>query len=63
MTLAREPVLYEGALAKRGQPYDEDYLVIEAGEEVGIKVEITLVIDSHRLTVLARSHSYAFPDA
>jgi len=41
VTLAGNPVTYEGALAKRGQPNDDDYLVIEAGEEVGITLELS----------------------
>lgn len=47
VTLAGEPVTYEGALAKRGQPNDEDYLMIEAGEEVGIELELS---EAFRLT-------------
>jgi len=47
VTLAGKPVTYEGALAKRGQPNEEDYLVIEAGEEVGITLELS---EAFRLT-------------
>jgi len=51
VTLAGEPVIYEGALAKRGQPDDEDYLIIEAGEEVGIELELELELsEAFRLT-------------
>lgn len=41
VTLAGEPVAYGGALAKRGQPNDEDYLILEAGEEVKIELELS----------------------
>jgi len=41
VTLAGESVTYEGALAKRGKPNDEDYLIIEAGEEVKIELELS----------------------
>ncbi len=47
VTLAGMPVTYEVALAKRGQPNEEDYLVIEAGEEVGIELELS---EAFRLT-------------
>ncbi len=39
--LAGMSVIYEGALAKRGQPHDEDYLVIETGEEIRIELELS----------------------
>ena len=47
VTLAGEPVIYEGALAKRGQPDDEDFLMIEAGEEVEMELELS---EAFRLT-------------